>query len=52
MKIAMIVAMDEEGNIGNGNNLPWKLSSDLKRFKILTEADGFNAQHTVGHKWF
>ena len=43
MKIAMIVAMDEEGNIGNGNNLPWKLSSDLKRFKLLTEADGFNA---------
>ena len=39
----MIVAMDEDGYIGNGNSLPWKLGSDLKRFKLLTVADGFNA---------
>ena len=43
MKIAMIVAMDEGGCIGQGNELPWKLSSDLSRFKKLTEGDGFNA---------
>ena len=39
----MIVAMDEDGYIGRGNELPWKLSSDMIRFKKLTEGDGFNA---------
>ena len=43
MKVAMIVAMDEDGFIGRGNDLPWKLSSDMARFKELTEADGFNS---------
>ena len=43
MNISMIVAMDEDGYIGLGNSLPWKLSSDLSRFKRLTEGDGFNA---------
>lgn len=43
MKIAMIVAMDEEGNIGKENKLPWKLSEDMKRFRTLTISDGFNA---------
>ncbi len=43
MKIAMIVAMDEDGCIGRGNELPWRLASDMSRFKRLTEADGFNA---------
>ncbi len=43
MKVAMIVAMDEDGFIGRGNELPWKLSSDMARFKDLTEADGFNS---------
>ncbi len=28
--------MDEKGGIGQGNHLPWHLSSDLKRFKSLT----------------
>ena len=41
--MAMIVAMDEDGFIGRGNELPWKLSSDMARFKQLTEADGFNS---------
>ena len=41
--MAMIVAMDEDGFIGRGNELPWKLSSDMTRFKELTEADGFNS---------
>lgn len=43
MKLAMIVAMDEDGCIGRGNELPWRLSSDMTRFKRLTEGDGFNA---------
>ena len=43
MKIMMIVAMDDQGIIGQDGELPWRLSSDLKRFKKLTVADGFNA---------
>jgi dihydrofolate reductase len=43
MKMAMIVAMDEEGCIGHQGDLPWRLKSDMARFKTLTEADGFNA---------
>ena len=43
MKIAMIVAMDEQGIIGSGNDLPWKLSTDMQRFKTLTTSDGNNA---------
>ena len=43
MRMAMIVAMDEDGCIGIGEGLPWSLASDMARFKKLTEADGFNA---------
>ena len=43
MKMAMIVAMDEDGFIGRGNRLPWSLASDMARFKALTEGDGFNS---------
>ncbi len=43
MKIAMIVAMDEDGCIGRGGELPWRLASDMARFKTLTEAGGFNS---------
>ena len=43
MKMAMIVAMDEDGCIGKQGDLPWRLKSDMIRFKTLTEADGFNA---------
>ena len=43
MKIAMIVAMDEDGFIGRGNRLPWRLASDMVRFKHLTKGDGFNS---------
>ena len=43
MKISMIVAMDEDGCIGKRGNLPWRISSDLSRFRRLTEGDGFNA---------
>ena len=34
--LAIIVAVAENGVIGNGNQLPWRLSSDLKRFKAVT----------------
>jgi dihydrofolate reductase len=43
MLIAMIVAMDKEGFIGHKGELPWRLSSDIKRFKKITESGGNNA---------
>lgn len=36
MIISLIVAMDEMRGIGKAGKLPWRLSSDLKRFKELT----------------
>ena len=36
MIISLIVAMDKKGIIGKNNQLPWKLSADLKHFKQLT----------------
>ena len=42
MKIAIIVAMDEDGYIGSEQMLPWRLASDMARFRSLTEGDGFN----------
>ena len=36
LRVTAIVAMDRNGLIGNGNELPWKLSSDLQRFKRTT----------------
>lgn len=37
MIISLIVAVSENGVIGKDNELPWKLSSDLKRFKYYTK---------------
>jgi dihydrofolate reductase len=34
--ISLIVAMDEKRGIGKAGELPWRLSSDLKRFRELT----------------
>jgi dihydrofolate reductase len=34
--ISIIVAIDERGAIGKSGGLPWRLSSDLKRFRELT----------------
>jgi dihydrofolate reductase len=34
--ISLIVAVDQKGGIGKNNQLPWHLSSDLKRFKSIT----------------
>ncbi len=36
MRISIIVAVAENGVIGRGGRLPWKLSADLQRFKRLT----------------
>lgn len=36
MSISIIVARSKNGVIGHENNIPWKLSSDLKRFRTLT----------------
>jgi len=36
VKIAIIVAMDEDGLIGVDGGLPWRLPDDLARFKRLT----------------
>ncbi len=36
MRISLVVAMDRNRAIGKGNDLPWRLPDDLKRFKALT----------------
>lgn len=36
MRISFVVAAAENGVIGVGNQLPWHLPDDLKRFKALT----------------
>lgn len=36
MRISIIVAVAENGIIGRGGDLPWRLSDDLKQFKRLT----------------
>jgi dihydrofolate reductase len=36
MRISLIAAMAENGVIGRGGQLPWRLSTDLQRFKRLT----------------
>ncbi|MDH5358327.1 MAG: type 3 dihydrofolate reductase [Gammaproteobacteria bacterium] len=36
MKLAIIVATDEQGLIGKNNDLPWKLSADLQYFRRVT----------------
>ncbi len=34
--VALVVAMDEQGLIGRGNRLPWRLPADLRHFKAVT----------------
>ena len=43
MKLKMILAMDLDGCIGKENGLPWRLRSDMLRFKRLTLGQGNSA---------
>jgi dihydrofolate reductase len=36
MTVSIVVAIAENGVIGSKNGLPWRLSTDMKRFKALT----------------
>lgn len=36
MRLSLIAAVSDNGIIGRGEELPWRLSADLKRFKSLT----------------
>ena len=36
MEYSIIVACDEKGGIGRDNQIPWKISEDLKYFRIIT----------------
>lgn len=36
IKISMVVAVAQNRIIGKDNDMPWRLSTDLKRFKALT----------------
>jgi len=36
MRISLIAALDSNRAIGKGNQLPWRLPEDLRRFKALT----------------
>ncbi len=36
MIVSLLVAMDERRGIGRAGRLPWRLSTDLKRFRELT----------------
>ena len=43
MELKMILAMDLDGCIGKENGLPWRLRSDMLRFKQLTLGQGNSA---------
>ena len=36
INIALIVAMSEDGTIGDKGKVPWHISADLRRFKRLS----------------
>jgi dihydrofolate reductase len=36
IRLSLIAAVAENGVIGAGAGMPWRLSSDLKRFKVVT----------------
>lgn len=52
MKIAIIVATDEQGLIGRENDLPWRLSADLQYFRKVTMGKpivmGRNTHESIG----
>jgi len=52
MDVSFVVAVAENGIIGNDNELPWRLSSDLKRFRQITMGKpiimGRTTFHSIG----
>lgn len=48
IKVSLIVAAAENGVIGKDNDMPWKISSDLKYFKKVT----MNKPVIMGRKTF
>lgn len=52
MKLAIIVATDQQGLIGENNDLPWRLSADLQYFRRVTMAKplimGRNTHESIG----
>lgn len=52
MKLAIIVATDEQRLIGKDNDLPWKLSADLQYFRRVTMGKplimGRNTHESIG----
>lgn len=53
MIVSLVVAVDENNGIGFEGRLPWRLSSDLKRFKSLTMGHhlimGRKTLESIGH---
>ena len=37
LEVVHVVAMDQQRCIGQGNDLPWHISADLKHFKEITQ---------------
>lgn len=52
MKLALIVATDQQGLIGRDNDLPWQLSADLRYFRKVTMGKpiimGRNTHESIG----
>ena len=48
MEIVLVVAVAENGVIGNANAIPWRLKSDQQRFKAIT----LNKPIVIGRKTF
>ena len=51
MLINIIVAYEKNGGIGLNNSIPWKITSDLKKFKNLTIGNKNNALIMGKNTW-
>ena len=47
--ISILVAVDEKGGIGKGNNLMWNIPTDLKRFKEITTKDQIGINNNINN---
>jgi dihydrofolate reductase len=52
MHILLVAAVSENGVIGRGNNLPWRLKSDMQHFRAVTMGKpvimGRKTYHSIG----